>query len=105
MDQGGVKVIYSGLGEKADAVIKRIITAERREWIVISSDRDVIAFAWSAGGIPVPSALFFSLLEGGKAVGTRKDDEGQGHDGRGRKGNAMKPSKREKALQRALARL
>jgi hypothetical protein len=36
---GGVRVIYSRLAEKADAVIKRIISKERKEWIVISSDR------------------------------------------------------------------
>jgi hypothetical protein len=34
---GGVRVIYSRLGEKADAVIKRIISREKKEWIAITS--------------------------------------------------------------------
>ncbi len=60
---GGIRVIYSRLGEKADAVIKRIISRERQEWIVISSDREITSHAWSCGSVPVPSAEFQSLIE------------------------------------------
>ena len=44
---GGVKVIYSRIGDKADSVIKRMISAERREWIVVTSDREIADHAWS----------------------------------------------------------
>src|SRR4030043_1963824 len=43
---GGIKVIYSRMGEKADSVIKRIISSERRGGVVVTSDRDIEACAW-----------------------------------------------------------
>ena len=44
---GSITVIYSRLGENADYVIKRIISRDKREWIVVTSDRDIAAFAWA----------------------------------------------------------
>jgi predicted RNA-binding protein with PIN domain len=110
--KGGVRVIYSRLGVKADAVIKRIIATERQEWIVVSSDREVAAFAWSTGSIPVPSGEFFPLV-GTTGSGTdvsipvheeETDDEheeAQAH----RKGNPRKLSRKERAIRRALCKL
>ena len=105
---GGIKVIYSRLGEKADAVIKRIISREKREWIVVSSDREIMDCAWSAGSVPVASERFLSVLE--KAAGSMSDDyeplseedeTGKGHG----KGNPRTPSRKEKALLRVLRKL
>jgi predicted RNA-binding protein with PIN domain len=59
----GIKVIYSRLGESADHVIKRIIGTENKEWRVITSDRDIISYAWSIGSVPVSSAKFCYFLE------------------------------------------
>ena len=33
---GGITVVYSRIGDKADAVIKRTISSDRREWIVVT---------------------------------------------------------------------
>jgi predicted RNA-binding protein with PIN domain len=106
--RGGVRIIYSRLGEKADSVIKRIISAEKKEWIVISSDRDIAAHAWSTGSVPVPSETFMELI--GKSVlqyqeaDEIEDDEDYGID-TSRKGNPGRLSKKEKAIQRALSKL
>jgi predicted RNA-binding protein with PIN domain len=103
---GGITVIYSRLGEKADTVIKRIIKKEKREWIVITSDRDVMAFAWSCGSVPVKSSEFQSIIESTSKTFTGDydlldEDNYIDH----KKGNPRKPSKKEKALIRILRKL
>lgn len=60
---GGVKIIYTRLGETADDVIKRIISEVRKEWVIITSDRDVVKHTWSVHSIPVPSEVFFDILQ------------------------------------------
>lgn len=104
---GSVKVIYSRLGEKADAVIKRIISREKQEWIVISSDREIMSHAWSCGSVPIPSSEFQSIIEKHDTSKAGKYDLiEEGYDeGFQRKGNPQKPSKKEKALIRARRKL
>ena len=105
---GGVRVIYSRLGETADSVIKRIIQKERRQWIVISSDRDIAACAWSQGSVAVPAAEFRVVL--GKASSSVSGDyepldADECYGPPERKGNPRKPSRKEKALMRAMKKL
>ncbi len=105
---GGITVIYSRLGETADYVIKRIISRDKREWIVITSDRDIASFAWANGSIAVPSDRFRAVLEeaGSPFAGEYEplyEDEISG--ARRSKGNPRTPSKKEKALMRALRKL
>jgi hypothetical protein len=79
---------------------------ENREWIVVTSDRDIMAHAWSCGSIPVPSDTFLLILE-------RKGTSFQGDfdilegddDGHDKKGSPMRLSKRHKALMRVLKKL
>ena len=61
---GGVRVIYSGVDEKADDVIKRILKTEKLFWIVITSDRDIERHAWKEKCVPVSSSLFSEILSG-----------------------------------------
>lgn len=104
---GGVRVIYSRLGEKADAVIKRIISREKKEWIVISSDREIMSHAWACGSVPIPSSEFQSLIEKSDTSTTGKYDliEEDYEGGRQRKGNPQKLSKKEKTLMRVRRKL
>ncbi len=120
--RSGVKVIYSRLRERADDVIKRIIAKDRREWIVVTSDRSIISHAWSVNSIPVPSIRFYQIVT--EATGktdhvnevedSGKDDAGRladlhaeddGEIGRSRKGNPHMRSKKEKAVKKALGKL
>jgi predicted RNA-binding protein with PIN domain len=102
---GGIRVIYSRIGEKADAVIKRIISSERREWIVISSDRDIANHAWASGSIPLSAEEFLNALER-KGVSYFAEDEFEDeYREPQRKGSPRKPSKKEKAIMRALNKL
>ncbi len=105
---GGVAVIYSRLGENADHVIKRIISRDKREWIVVTSDRDIAGFAWANGCIAVPSERFSAVIvEKRQSVRGEYEplyeDEGRGL--RRGKGNPRTLSKKEKALMRALRKL
>ena len=59
---GGIKVIYSRLGEKADAVIKRIVSSGKKQWIVITSDREIADHAWANGSVVVSSDEFSDIL-------------------------------------------
>jgi hypothetical protein len=106
--KGGVEIVYSGLGESADNLIKRMISAGRRDWIVITSDREIAQFAWSREAVPVPSERFANILDGagmsqdGRDEGSDDDEE---YDQMPRGGNPHKLSKKDRALQRALGKL
>ncbi|MEC4677089.1 MAG: NYN domain-containing protein [Nitrospirota bacterium] len=106
---GGVKVIYSRLGEKADYVIKRIIRLEKKEWIVISSDREIMAAAWACGSVPVSSDKFLSIIEKTeKSLHDeygRESEEEEDYGPVHRKGNPRQPSKKDRALARTLEKL
>jgi len=107
--RGGVTVIYSRLAEKADAVIKRIITSDRREWIVVSSDREIACRAWATGSVPISADAFLPFLvrqmerdgDEGKTAVDSSYDVVEAH----RKGNPHQLSKKERARRRVLAKL
>lgn len=106
---GGVKVIYSRLGDTADAVIKRITAADRREWIVVSSDRAISDHAWAVGSVPVSADAFMHALQRapahpGGAFEALPDDEEE-PDAAPKRGSGRTPSRKERALQRVLKKL
>lgn len=108
IEKGGIKIIYSRLGEKADAVIERIISTERQEWIVITSDRDIVSNAWRYGSIPIPSEVFYDrLFEIQDDVNNTNYNTFE--DGLclsfSPKRKPHKLSKKEKAIRRALSKL
>ncbi len=103
---GGITVVYSRIGDKADAVIKRTISSIRREWIVVTSDRDIADHAWASGSVPVSSEDFLNAIE---RKNMRRDIDDEEYDEEDdiypRKGNPRKLSKKEKAVVRALSKL
>jgi len=60
--QGGVEIIYSRLGEKADEVIKRLAENGVEEIIVVTSDREIATYAIHRGKSVVSSQKFEALL-------------------------------------------
>lgn len=89
--RGGIRIIYSGAGEKADDVIKRIIKTEKALWLVVTSDRDIEKAVWRENCISIDSSIFFDILMGKKFYFEKQ------------KGLTL--SKKEKAILRAIARL
>jgi len=116
--RGGVKIIYSRLGERADDVIKRIISKDRKEWIVVTSDRSIADHAWSVSSVPIQSDGFYEAVlkqinrNKTETETTGKDvdellykDIDDGEYGHSLKGNPHRLSKKEKAIRRALGKL
>lgn len=101
---GGIRVVFSALGEKADTVIKRMISGTGKQWIVISSDRDIQAHAWTRDAVPVGAEDFLRKLERAGRRGGHAADEDE-YDGRKRKGSPRQPSKKERAVRKALEKL
>lgn len=103
---GGIKVIYSRLGEKADSAIKHIISSDRRQWVVVTSDRDIASHAWASGSVPIPSEDFLKAIEKKQ---TEKEvlyeDDNEEYSVTSRKGNPKRLSKKEKATKKILSKL
>ena len=104
---GGIKVIYSRMGEKADSVIKRIISSERRGWIVVTSDRDIAARAWASGSVPISSEDFLNAIA---KIQTEKknmyeEEYVEEYVQTSRKGSPRMLSKKEKAIRNILQKL
>ncbi len=103
---GGIHVIYSRLGDRADDLIRKMLVQDGKERIVITTDREISRHAWSAGAVPVPSDLFrirmeqHAMLLSGERRRTSNDDSAVPQ-----KGNARRPSKKDKALLRVLSKL
>jgi uncharacterized protein len=102
---GGIKIVYSRLGEKADEVIKRIISSEKKEYIVVTSDREIANHAWASGCIPVPSDEFLDSFGRGRYASDKEEADDDEYPEQPRKGNPRQLSKKEKALRKAKSRL
>ncbi len=102
----GVSVIYSKLGEKADSVIKRIISSDKRQWIVVTSDRDIADHAWRCGSVAVSSEEFQNIFERSERIDSGDFEflEEEDYESE-KKGSPRKLSKKEKAKKRAISKL
>lgn len=79
----------------------------KKEWIVISSDREITSHAWACGSVPIPSAEFLTLIDKSDTPLIGKYDliEEDYDKGGQRRGNPLKPSKKEKTLMRVRNKL
>jgi len=101
---GGVRVIYSGIGDKADDVIKRTISSEKREWIVVTSDREIADHAWSCGSTPITAEKFLKVLGEQHTLPVDEEEDEEEYI-QSKKGSPRQLSKKEKAIRRALSKL
>ncbi len=106
---GGVRIIYTRLGDTADSVIKTMVGNKKEEWIVVTSDRDISSFAWARGSVPVSAGRFERLLERAlrapSGEGEAPDEPDEDGGSAERKGRQRTPSRKEKALMRVLKKL
>ena len=105
MVSGGIRIIYSRIGEKADSVIERIISSERGGWIVVTSDRDIASHAWATGSVPISGEDFMNSFERVLPDSDDTADYDEKYPEQRRKGNPRKLSKKQKAVRRVLSKL
>lgn len=98
----GMRIIYSRLAEKADSVIMRIVLREKKPWVVVSSDREIVNFAIRHDFVSITSdeferKLYFSkrLLKKEYAEGYDDYDEEIDSPSPSKKGNPKKMSRRQ----------
>ena len=105
----GIDIIYSKRGEKADEVIKRLVSHSGEELIVVTSDREITHFCQSRRCEVIPSPSFeekieFSFLAHEK--GLEEDDEKPLPPiSTRKKGPSRKPPKSKRRSQRRLKKL
>jgi predicted RNA-binding protein with PIN domain len=102
----GIEIIYSKRGEKADEVIKRLVSRSSGEVTVVTSDREITCFCQSSKCDVIASHLFeekveFSFLA--RIKGLEEDEAPSQHSTTTKKKG---PSRRlPKAKRKALRRL
>ena len=105
----GIDIIYSKRGEKADEVIKKLVSNSGEELVVVTSDREITHFCQSRRCEVIPSPSFeekieFSLLAHEK--GLEEDDEKPLPPlSTKKKGPSRKPPKSKRRSQRRLKKL
>ncbi len=104
-------IIYSKLGENADSVIKKILSSATKQWIVVSSDREISDFAERKDFAALTSDEFegklYSTGEHNKTEDASAYDKDEDIDlmPARQKGNPNKLSKRDKRKSEALKKL
>ena len=104
--KGGVEVIFSRLGERADDVIKRMVRDKGPGAVVVSSDREIATYGEKMGVAVIPSEQFLERLMGPARM-VEEDLELEDEEERGskRRGPSRTLSKKEKRLRIALKKL
>lgn len=107
---GGIEIIYSKRGERADQVIQRLARHYGRDCAVVTSDREIIQVARSHGAFVLEAREFAAKLHGLPAndmIPHKELDSGEnGRRSRGpeKKGNPRKLPKAERRRQHQLKR-
>jgi len=102
-----VNIIYSKLGEKADFVIKKILSEDIKPWIVVSSDREISDFAGKKGFVSIASDEFEDKLNFALYPDEQEEIEYKAINRmpNRQKGNPRKLSKKQKQKLNALRKL
>jgi uncharacterized protein len=94
---GGIAVVYSRLGEKADAVIVRIARVQSSGAVIVTSDREIRSAVEKLGAVTVSAAEFNQILRSLDGSYCSDDDDDDESDFRtAKKGNANRLSKSER---------
>jgi len=102
---GGIEIIFSRLGEKADEVIKKLA----KEWgggcVVVTSDREIRNRVEAHGAVSIHAGEFMARLERPEREVFLDDPEESDARDRGKKGNPRKLSKIERRRRERLKKL
>ena len=93
----GIRLRFSSGGESADDVIRRMARREKERAMVISSDREVITAAESAGAATMDSAAFENKVAMARYLSVKGGEEPDEHTG-------WQPTTRKKGPSRRLSK-
>ncbi len=121
LSRNRLKIVYTRMGESADEYILRTISTDKREWIVVSSDRSIQKEAWAQRCIPIDSWLFLDIIDKALRRNENNDhikkdilpeeiieklyDEEIEINSPKKMGNPKKPSKKERLISRVVKEL
>ncbi len=100
--QKGIRIVYSGQGETADAVIKRICRKQGEKVLLVTTDRDLASYAEAQRSVAMDSEDFEARMEMALYVGAKgveeEDDKERWHPdrGTGKKGPPKRQSKKKR---------
>jgi len=105
--KGGVTVIFSQLGEKADSVIQRLAREMGSGCVVVTSDREVRSAAEASEAVAVYSGEFSTKLRDldKENFFEEEDERLRGLRVAGKRGNPRRLSKRERKRRERLKKL
>jgi predicted RNA-binding protein with PIN domain len=91
----GISVVYSRLGEKADAVIIRIGRQKGNGCVVVSSDREIRTAVERFGAVAISAGEFNTILQSLDGL-SGADENGEEEFASNKGGNPRRPSKSER---------
>lgn len=102
--RGGVKVIFSRLGEKADSVIMRLARRQGSGCVVVTSDREIRNVVEKFGATTVPAGEFAEILRNADRPSDSSEFAQPQRDS-SKKGNPRRLSKADKKRSEILRKL
>lgn len=73
LQQDGITIVYSRLGEKADAVVIRLARQKNNGVVVVSSDREIRNAVERFGAVAIHAQEFYDILEELEFPGTAEE--------------------------------
>jgi predicted RNA-binding protein with PIN domain len=105
----GVKLYFSGPGETADDVIKRMAAREKDKLLVVTSDNDIIRYVESMGATAIGSQDFEERLVMARYMDLKGADEDVQDSGwqptTKKKGPSRRLTKRQRKIKKKLSKL
>lgn len=102
----GIDLVFSKRGEKADEVIKRMVSERGAGVVVVTSDREISRFAERMAVSVIPSEQFLTRIEQTSLQPQKEGFHGDEMEGGGKKkGPARRLSKKERRRRAALKKL
>ena len=105
---GGIAVIFSQLGEKADSVIQKLAREMGSGCVVVTSDREVRGAAEASGAVAIYAGEFSAKLQNLDRELFFEEEEDEGLKGlrvQEKRGNPRRLSKRERKRKERLKKL
>ena len=100
--QKGIRIIYSGQGETADTVIKRMCRNQGEKVLLVTTDRELASYAEARGSVAIDSEDFEARMEMVLYMDAKGVEEENGKErwhpdkGTRKRGPAKRLSKRER---------